>query len=79
MGLCWESFARDQPASVKSDGNFIVIYKFGRNLAPEKPIVSDALIDLHAKMRANKELDHDFSEAEVDELAMNIIIRKSCR
>ena len=63
---------------VGGDRNAAVIYRFGKDLTPMRPIVSDHLKNIHAAMRSKAELDHSFSEAEVDELANNIrIIRNS--
>jgi len=65
---------------VPEDENNFIIYIFAKNLAPQWPVVSDRLMNLHAAMRSRKELDHDFSEAEVDELAKNIFVNwRSCK
>ena len=62
---------------VGGDWQAVVIYKFGKDLVPEKPIFSDHLITVHATMRSKKELDHDYSESEVDELAKGLIIKNN--
>jgi len=61
---------------VGGDASSVVLYMFDRNLTPKQVIISDRLKNLHGEMRSRRELDHDFSEAEVDELARNIVIRK---
>ena len=62
---------------VGGDWQAVVIYRFGKDLVPEKPIISDHLINVHATMRSKKELDHDYSESEVDELAKGLIIKNN--
>ena len=64
---------------VGGDHQAIVIYRFGKDLIPKRPIISDHLINLHATMRSKGELDHDYSESEVDDLAKSLLIRKNCK
>jgi hypothetical protein len=72
-----QDFIKVHVMEVGGDKNAFVIYNFGKNLTPMKPIISDHLKDIHATMRSRGELDHDYSESEVDELAKGIIIRNN--